>query len=227
VFFEELQDARATTCNSEAEAVAMDSQMGRTVIYGAEPMDDTGLDVEPSFVIYCRCVSHLHNAILAKNPVESTGKRKIFPVISPEKPLLEQQAAEITKLISESGLTSQQFAKRLMVAPDSLRKYSKGYIRASDRLMQSIRKVSAELQGGLYSHQAKPPQMISAQDSGAAGYFDETAQILRVLLKAQSPSQLAQMTQAILEDNEITPLARKRAVAIITEHIRNRVETEV
>jgi hypothetical protein len=69
--------------------------------------------------------------------------------------------------------------------------------------------------------------MISAQDSGAAGYFDETAQILRVLLKAQSPSQLAQMTQAILEDNEITPLARKRAVAIITEHIRNRVETEV
>jgi phage repressor protein C with HTH and peptisase S24 domain len=56
---------------------------------------------------------------------------------------LRKQAQDIQEVMKQSGLSIEEIAARIILKPDTMRKYAKGYQLASDRTMQAIRDIPA------------------------------------------------------------------------------------
>jgi SOS-response transcriptional repressor LexA len=58
---------------------------------------------------------------------------------------LSEQVARIGKVLSATGLSVEQLAGRILIKPDTMRKYAKGYQPASERIMAMIEQLPAQL----------------------------------------------------------------------------------
>lgn len=77
----------------------------------------------------------------------------------------EAQAREIREICSRMGVEPEQLGERAAIMPETMRKYTKGYQRASDIVMQSLRnveKLSGFLSDAAVSQQDKEREAVTS-----------------------------------------------------------------
>ena len=143
----------------------------------------------------------------------------------------EKQAEEIEALIKDSGLSRDEIALKLGMEPDTLRKYAKGYQKASDRTLLALHVLVENLiieKVGIRPKRSAVVQEATARYGKDAGDLkdEELREIVRVFTTGLSVPHLAGLIPEV-QGARIEVAVRERVIGFLAREIGERTKEKL